>query len=269
MKYIILILAALTTSFQPAGDTYELLWADEFNKDGAPDPAKWSFEHGFVRNQEPQWYQPENASCKGGFLTIEAKKERKKNTRYDSSSKQWQLNREYAEYTSSCLISKGKFDFKYGKVTMRAKIDIRKGMWPAFWMLGTKKGGWPACGEVDIMEFYRGNLLANACWEGERGSAWDEAKWPVANMGGAAWADQFHEWQLIWDEKTMVITVDGKELNTTDLSKTINGRRGDNPFHENFFLLLNFALGQAGEEIPAENIPAKFIVDYVRVYQKK
>jgi hypothetical protein len=65
----------------------------------------------------------------------------------------------------------------------------------------------------------------------------------------------------------MVISVDGKELNHVDMSKTINVHRGDNPFKENFFLLLNFALGQAGEEIPAENIPAKFIVDYVRVYQ--
>ncbi|MRG44283.1 family 16 glycosylhydrolase [Chitinophaga sp. SYP-B3965] len=272
MKHIIIILAALAaSSFIPMEDDYTLTWADEFNKDGAPDPAKWDYEHGFVRNNEPQWYQPENASVKGGFLVIEAKKERVKNTRYDSSSKQWQRNREYAEYTSACLITKGKFDFKYGKVTMRAKIDIRKGQWPAFWMLGNKRGStrWPACGEVDIMEFYRGNLLANACWEGEKSSAWDEAKWPVADMGGAAWSEQFHEWQLIWDEQKMIISVDGKELNHVDMSKTINVHQGNNPFQENFFLLLNLALGQAGEEIPAENIPSKFVVDYVRVYQKK
>lgn len=54
---------------------YELVWHDEFDKDGRPDPAKWNYEHGFVRNKEAQWYQPENAYCKDGMLIIEGRKE--------------------------------------------------------------------------------------------------------------------------------------------------------------------------------------------------
>ena len=62
---------------------YELVWHDEFDKDGRPDPAKWNYEHGFVRNKEAQWYQPENAYCKDGMLIIEGRKEKHANPHYD------------------------------------------------------------------------------------------------------------------------------------------------------------------------------------------
>lgn len=249
---------------------YTLVWSDEFNNNGTPDPAKWDYERGFIRNREPQWYRPENAWCKDGMLVIEARKEKYRNPQYDAASKDWRLNREYAEYTSACLITKGKYEFRYGKVVMRAKIDIRQGMWPAFWMLGSNRGPvyWPACGEVDIMEFYRGNLLANLAWEGNKGAAWSERKWPVAQWGGERWAADFHEWVLEWDQNKMVISVDGQVLNTTNLANTVNHKQGNNPFHDNFYLLLNLALGQNGEEIPDAHIPARMLVDYVRVYQQ-
>ncbi|MGE7775309.1 glycoside hydrolase family 16 protein [Chitinophaga sp. NPDC101104] len=256
----------------PAADTsgYALVWSDEFDTPGRPDPAKWDYELGFVRNREPQWYRPENATCRDGLLVIEARKERVPNPGFDSASGDWKRNRPFAEYTSSCLITKGKFQFTYGRVVMRAKIDIRKGSWPAFWMLGAKRGPvhWPACGEVDIMEFYRGNLLANAAWEGEQQTAWDEAKWPVAAWGGEKWGEQFHEWELIWDENEMVISVDGKVLNTIDVKAAKNARKGDLPFRDDFYLLLNVALGHGGEEIPDAHMPSRLLVDYVRVYQR-
>jgi beta-glucanase (GH16 family) len=259
----------LAAAMAPAtADTsgYTLIWHDEFNTDGTPDPAKWGYESGFVRNHEPQWYQPQNAVCRNGLLVIEARKEKVKNTNYDPTSKAWQRNREFAEYTSACLITKGKFDFKYGRVEMRAKIDVRKGMWPAFWMLG--KGGWPACGEVDIMEFYRGDLLANWCWEGDRKVSWNTGKFPVAPWGGEKWAQDFHNWTLEWDENKMEILLDGKVINSQDLSQTINHNKGNNPFRENFFLLVNLALGKDGEEIPDAHMPAQLLVDYIRVYQQ-
>lgn len=272
-----LILAAamfcgLSSTHTPAADPggYKLVWSDEFNTDGAPDPAKWDYERGFIRNREPQWYRPENAICQNGFLTIEARKERVPNSGYIAGSSDWKKSREFAEYTSSCLITKGKFEFKYGRVTMRAKIDVRKGSWPAFWMLGANRGPvhWPACGEVDIMEYYRGNLLANAAWEGSGETAWDEAKWPVAAWGGETWAGSFHEWEMIWDENSLVISVDGKVLNTIDIKNAQNAKKGNHPFREDFYLLLNVALGQNGEEIPVTHLPSRLIVDYVHVYQR-
>ncbi len=248
---------------------YRLVWSDEFNYVGQPDSTKWDYERGFIRNKEPQWYQPENAHCDGQYLIIEARKERKKNPKYDPLSADWRSNREYAEYTSACLITLGKFEFTYGKVVMRAKIDIRKAMWPAFWMLGKNRGPvkWPACGEVDIMEFYRGNLLGNWFWEGQHGAHINDVKIPVLARWGQDWANAFHECVLEWDKSTMRISVDGEQINVMDLSKTINYSTKENPYHKPFYLLLNIALGQGGEEIPDENLPASMLVDYVRVYQ--
>src|SRR6478735_7739119 len=86
---------------------YELVWADEFDRDGRPDPAKWTYETGFVRNDELQWYQPENARCEGGLLIIESRRERKPNPSYDATSTNWRRNRQFAEYTSACLTTRG------------------------------------------------------------------------------------------------------------------------------------------------------------------
>src|SRR5687768_118725 len=72
---------------------YKLVWADEFDKDGPPDSSNWKFEKGFVRNEELQWYQQENAWCENGFLIIEARKESKPNPKYETGGKNWRTNR--------------------------------------------------------------------------------------------------------------------------------------------------------------------------------
>ena len=91
----------LGQSGSPAGPPpgYTLVWADEFETPGPPDPANWSFESGFVRNEELQWYQPENARVEGGRLVIEARRERRPNPRYEAGSTDWRRNREWARST--------------------------------------------------------------------------------------------------------------------------------------------------------------------------
>lgn len=255
---------------QKTNDGYVYVWGDEFNYSGKPDAKKWDYEVGFIRNNEPQWYQRENASVKNGHLTIEARKEKIINPNFQADSKDYRLNRQYAEYTSSCLITKAKFEFTYGRAIIRCKIDINQGQWPAFWMLGANMDqvSWPACGEVDIMEYYRGIMHANAAWQGDRETKWDDAKWKIADLGHSSWWNEFHEWQMDWDEQKIDIFLDGKLLNHVDLTKTVNVKNGDNPFQSPFYLLLNLALGQDGEIIPESSLPSKLMVDYIRVYQK-
>lgn len=104
----------------PASETlppepgWKLVWADEFDQAGRPDPRKWTYETGFVRNQEFQWYQPENARCENGLLIIEARRERKPNPNYQSGSRDWKASREFAEYTSASLTTKGLHSWRYG-----------------------------------------------------------------------------------------------------------------------------------------------------------
>ena len=159
-----IVLAALLTVFAaPSFAQWKLVWADEFDSEGAPDPKIWEPEKGFVRNEELQWYQAENAYCKGGLLIIEAKKEKVKNPDYKAGSNNWKENREFAAYTSASLTTKKSKSWQYGRFEIRAKIDTRAGLWPAFWTLGIK-GRWPDNGEIDIMEYYRDMLLANVAW---------------------------------------------------------------------------------------------------------
>jgi beta-glucanase (GH16 family) len=249
---------------------YELVWADEFNKDGPPDPANWTYEQGFVRNEEAQWYQPENAQCKDGFLVIEAKREKKENPQYREGSTRWQQSRQYAEYTSACLTTRRSHSWMYGRFEMRGRIDIRPGMWPAWWTLGIERG-WPANGEIDIMEYYRGMLLANAAWTsaGRRGAQWNTVKTPIKDFNDPDWSSKFHVWRMDWDPNTLKLYVDGRLLNTTDVTKTfLNGTDGFNPFRQPHYMLLNLAIGGTnGGDPSATEFPARFEVDYVRVYQ--
>ena len=122
----------------------KLVWSDEFNYEGAPDPEKWSFENGFARNEEDQWYQPDNARVEGGMLIIEARRERKANSTYQAGSNDWRTKRRWIDYTSSSLITRDKTAnnggaWTYGRFEMRGKIDIRQGMWPAFWTVGAER----------------------------------------------------------------------------------------------------------------------------------
>ena len=162
---------------------WKMAWHDEFDKDGPPDPANWGYERGFVRNNELQYYQPENATCRGGFLVIEARREHKANPDYRPGGRGWK-NRQWIEYTSACPISRRKREFTYGKFEMRARIDTRLGSWPAFWTLGISRG-WPVGGEVDIMEYYTGTVLANVCYGGAPASGSSASR--IGRPHGSRW----------------------------------------------------------------------------------
>jgi|SRR5690554_372511 len=253
---------------------YKLVWNDEFDQDGKPNESSWSYEQGFVRNNELQWYQSDNANVKDGVLVIEGRREKVKNDRYDSESKDWRRNREWAEYTSSSINTRDKHAFQYGIFEIRAKIDPAPGMWPAIWTLGVTKG-WPANGEIDIMEYYlvkgEPTILANAAWaHSSLRAAWDEATVPFSKFleKDPDWADKFHVWKMEWTESFIRLYLDDELLNEVDLSKTVNPD-GFNPFHQPHYILLNLALGSNGGDPSATSFPRHYLVDYVRVFQKK
>ena len=113
----LILLGVCSVQAEMAG--YTLAWADEFNKDGLPDPNNWVYENGFERNEELQWYQPDNAVCKDGLLVIEARRERKPNPNYDPNSNSWRRNRQFIEYTSSCVKTIGRHSWTFGRFEMR------------------------------------------------------------------------------------------------------------------------------------------------------
>ncbi len=255
----------------PRHKGYSLVWSDEFNVDGAPDEKNWKYEEGFVRNNENQWYQKENAYCQNGFLVIEAKNESRVNSNFVSKNHQdWTKNRDSIKVTSSCLITQGKHSWQYGRFEMRAKIPVGKGMWPAFWTLGVKED-WPANGEIDIMEYYTGKILANTAWKSKTGTtAWDSSTVPLTDFK-KDWADEFHVWRMDWDAHSIKLYVDDQLLNETDLKETMNdSNQKIIPFQQPHYLLVNLAVGgDNGGLFTAASLPSKFMIDYIRVYQKK
>ncbi len=230
---------------------YKLVWSDEFNSKGAPDSTKWSYDIGTGDwgwgNNEKEYYtnRSQNVSISKGMLKITALKEN-----YNGSA-----------YTSTRLLTRDKFNFTYGKVEVRAKLPAGVGTWPAIWMLGSniKTTGWPNCGEIDIME-HKGcepnKIYSTLHYPKHFGDHADGDSIMIKNTNTA-----FHTYSTEWTSTFIKFYVD-------DVIVKSYTNDGASPFHKNFHIILNVAMGGnfAGPLDP--NITnATMEVDYVRVYQ--
>ena len=253
----------------PRDAAYQLVWSDEFEKDGPPDSTKWESEKGFARNEELQWYQPQNSRCEGGLLIIEAKKEIVPNPYFSKDSRDWRRKRSAAHYTSGSLITNGRNEWTFGRYEIRAKFKALPGIWPAIWTTGN--GRWPHGGEIDLMEFYGGHILANFVWAGKWGrDFWQSAKKPVTEFAKNNWDDHFHLWVMEWNKEKIELYLDGKLLNTLDMKTTVNDDGPKvNPFLSPHRIRLNLAVGANAGDPGKTEFPQRYAVDYVRIYQKK
>ena len=266
---IVFLFLLLAIAPARSAEEWRLVWHDEFDTNGAPNPANWNFEHGFERNHELQWYQPENAYCTNGLLVIEARREPKPNPQYNPEADNWPAKRKMIKYTSASLTTRGLHEFKYGKFEMRARIDPRPGSWPAFWTLGVEPDvHWPACGEIDIMEYYTGTVLANFGWQKNGLTDWHAKKRALWKFHDPSWSKQFHIWTMEWDEKKIDLRLDGWLMNHLNLVDADNADEG-NPFHRPEYIILNQAIGgNCGGNPEATEFPVRYEIDWVRVYQR-
>lgn len=242
--------------FVPMSD-YKLIWSDEFDRPGKPDPKKWKIETGYAHNNEKQYYtnREKNIRVEGGKLIIEAHK--------DSFEGKHEI-------TSGRMNTQGLASWKYGKFEARAKVPTGRGTWPAFWMLGDNIGevGWPACGEIDILEhvgydpdrvhFNVHTKDYNHVMKTNKGTN-VELKDPHKD---------FHVYSAEWTDTQIDFFVDGKKTFTF---KKESDDSGVWPFSKPEFIILNLAIGGdwgGSKGIDDAIFPARYEVDYVRVYQK-
>lgn len=233
-------------------------WEDQFNQDGLPNPAIWSYEVGKIRNNEAQFYtkeRHENARIENGMLLIEARKD----------------NFDGHEITSASIHTSGKKSILYGKIEVRAKVPEGRGSWPAIWMLGeskTKKIRWPECGEIDIME--------NVGYDPDKVhfNVHTKAYNHVMNTNkgkivpGINPSQDFHIYAIEWYTDRIDFFLDGAKQ-FTFLKEEGNDKW---PFDKSQYLILNLAIGGAwgGQKgIDDTKFPFKYYIDYVKVYRQK
>lgn len=253
-----------------SGEAYTLVWSDEFDRGTVPDTTVWGYELGFVRNEEDQWYQRENVRIEDGYLIIEGREESRPNPTYEPGSEDWRTSRPDIAYTSTSINTRGREAWQYGRFEMRGKIPVGEGYWPAWWTLGVE-GRWPANGEIDIMEYYGGDILANVASRGPDGNAqWSDVRVPIDSLGGRSWAEDFHVWRMDWDEESIKLFLDDSLRNHTLISEMANaGEYGFEPFHQPHYMLLNLALGgRNGGPLDNTPLPVEYTIDYVRVSQR-
>lgn len=260
----------------PSG--YKLIWSDEFDGD-APDMEKWSYELGNWKldengnyvtggwgNNEQEFYTDKNASVKDGILTIAA--------RHESYTDEVQGN--YV-YTSARMSTQHKFSTCGGRIEVRARCDSGKSLWPAIWMLPEDSvyGGWAASGEIDIMEGW-GSKPEKICGTIHFGDVWPNNTYLTNdyNFKNGDSTENWHTYSIEWDNTKICWYVDD-ELYSTQTDWYSSNHKFPAPFDQNFYLILNLAVGGAfdgiggvyGDPTIFADGEKHFDIDYVRVYE--
>ena len=237
---------------------YSLVWSDEFSGTDL-DPGTWNQEIGNGNNgwgnNELEYYtnSAKNTFISNGNLIIEARRET-----FDRFN-----------YTSGRMTTQGKKYFTSGRIDIRAKLPVGKGIWPALWMLGNNISsvGWPACGEIDIMELvgtYPGRISGTLHWKALSGS--HSSKGANFSLTSGDFSQQFHVFSIVWKQDNTKWYVDDQfflECAVSDVSPA------DYPFNADQFFIFNVAVGGDWPGPPDYNtvFPQRMFVDYVRVFQ--
>lgn len=264
MRALLTALLLATTSF--AASNHALVWSDEFEYTGLPDPSKWGYDVGGWGwgNQELQYYQsanPKNSWVDSGVLKINVHRE-------EVTYTDWQGTAKSNQFTSARLNTYNKRMWKYGIFKARMKLPKGAEVWPAFWLVppaGSPYGQWPACGEIDILENWGADAIVM------RASLQTKNNYGGNSLHGTTWVrdatDSFHVYALEWTPDSILASLDDQVYFRYANPHTTFA---DWPFDQENFIILNIAISGDAEGILATPAPSSqsLVVDYVRVYQR-
>ncbi len=250
-----IVIALLVSLNLNAQNCEKLIWADEFNGTTL-DASKWNYDIGNGcpelcgwGNNEEQYYASDNISIGNGLLTITAKNDTLGGMLYSSGK----------------ITSKNKGDFRYGRIEARMRLPETQGLWPAFWLLPTENvyGEWPRSGEIDVMELL-GHQPETVYGTLHTGLPWVFKSQTYSLSGGETFVDSFHVFSVEWEEDTMRWYVDNNLYHEVTSDSIMPWA----PFQEDFYLILNVAVGGnfPGFTDSTTVLPQIMEVDWVRVY---
>jgi len=237
---------------------YCLVWEDQFNIDGKPNPSIWNIEtggHGFGNNED-QYYtaNAKNIFVKDGLLNVVAYKE----------------DYENRHYTSAKLTTQDKKIISYGKIEVMAKLPEGKGTWPAIWLLGQnmKQVGWPMCGEIDMVEHVGKNPNHFHFSLHAKDYNFHKNNQPTFVYQEDHMIEDFHEYSMVWDEKAISFFIDKKPM--VRFEKGLKKTKAEWPYDDPFYLILNLAIGGWwGGEIDDKIFPVSMLIKYVKIYERR
>jgi beta-glucanase (GH16 family) len=258
MKKILLVLAVVSLNINVQSQAYKLVWSDEFNGKGAPDPEKWDYELGYIRNNELQYYtnSTKNVRQHKGNLEITVRKQKVEGHAYGTPST--------FDYTSGSITTQNRFDLTYGKIEGRFKIPADQGLWACFWTLGTDitRYGWPVCGEIDIFEHINSEKIIHAT------AHWADTEGKRTSRGNRIEVDvtQWNVYSITWSPQSIKWFVNDIQFHEMDISEGVNNTGA---FHKPHYILVNLPIGGSwpGSPDATTKLPATLYCDYIRVYE--
>ena len=249
-------------------DGWRLNWHDEFNGSKL-DTTKWKHELGVIRNRDAvQTYTKDCVKVRGGKLILISKAKETKNATYDPKKEGWMNKLKTMPYASGSVTTRDVKHFTCpGRLEISAQIPKAKGVWPALWTMHVNQYGWPANGEIDILEHI--SQEPSTCYSsfrwGANGTNREHKVIRTTNIPN--YSQEFHKYVLEWDEETMRILIDDKEVGRIAMAEA-NYPNGNNPLLSPCYLIMNTAIDGWAEAPDASQYPVQFEIDYVRYYTK-
>jgi beta-glucanase (GH16 family) len=255
----VLSILLLALPAAPALAAWKLQHEFDFRTARALDPAFWSVETGWLRNQESQYYTPANVTLPPGFLRIEARREQVPNAAYRAGARGWRQQPAFAHYTSGSIATRA--EFLYGRFEIVARSPGGAGAWPAIWLVHEGRGPY---GEIDIHESvgkHRDTAFAGVHY----GRTPNSRQYRNANRVVPGFEGGWHTHTVEWTPERIVCLLDGEPLMQFDPRSV--AAPGFDPLRQPMRLHINLALGGTwGGPIADSRLPARLDIAAVRIW---
>ena len=251
----------------------KLVWNEEFCGDKIDD-SKWTFRQSMYNSDAVYDNTDNTIRIEDGKLHMQVKR--------IEGEKPYTLNNGFT--------TADRMYFKYGYLEMRARIPLRHGAWPSFWLKsGTQFAKASYMAEIDIFEaFSSADTIFSQLhkWNFEGGVKHEilqpdqhvSQKYTFNNPDTVN--DEYHLYAVEWDEKYLKFYCDDNCYFTYAITEdndfgngTLVGMAG---FHDFAYVLMNNEIftehsWHPGDSMLTEDdeMPIDYYIDYVRLYQKE